>query len=57
MAVIERRGGKAGRRTPSFDEARRMVAIRETRRAFRKFYAQCFWLSSPDLRIDMANAA
>ena len=46
MAEIGRRGGKAGRRTLSSDEARR---------AFRKYYAQCFWSSPADLRISAAD--
>lgn len=57
MAEIGRRGGKAGRRTLSSDEARRMVAVREARRAFRKYYAQCFWSSPADLRIGAADIA
>ena len=55
LATIGRRGGRASRRTLSADEARRMVAVREARRAYRRFHAQCFWSYSPDLRITVAD--
>ena len=51
LAEIGRRGGRKSRRTLSPDEARRMVRVREARRAFRRYHAQCFWSSPPDLRI------
>ena len=28
-----------------------MVRVREARRAYRRFHAQCFWSYDPDLRI------
>ncbi|MFW6218362.1 MAG: hypothetical protein ACOC4K_05160, partial [Verrucomicrobiota bacterium] len=33
------------------EEARRMVRIREGRKAYRRFYSRCFWSSPPDLKI------
>ena len=51
LAEIGRRGGRASKRPLSADEARAMVAVREARRAYRRFYAQCFWSYAPDLRI------
>ena len=32
-----------------------MVSVREARRAYRRFYAQCFWSYAPDLRISRAD--
>jgi hypothetical protein len=32
-----------------------MVRVREARRAYRRFYAQCFWSYAPDLRITAAD--
>ena len=51
FAEIGRRGGKVSRRKLSPETAREMVRIREARRAFRKFYARCFWSYAPDLEI------
>lgn len=48
LAEIGRRGGRKSRRTLDGDEARRMVLIREARRAFRDFHARCFWSSPAD---------
>jgi len=45
LAEIGRRGGRNSRRKLDGDEARRMVLIREARRAYRKFHSQCFWFS------------
>jgi hypothetical protein len=50
LAEIGRRGGPS-KRPLSAEEARAMVAVREARRAYRRFYAQCFWSYAPDLRI------
>jgi hypothetical protein len=57
LAEIGRRGGHASRRTLSPETARAMVAVREARRAYRKFYARCFWSYAPDLRITAADVA
>lgn len=51
LAEIGRRGGKRSKRTLDPETARRMVRVREARRAFRTFYASCFWSSPPDLAI------
>ncbi|MFC1529731.1 hypothetical protein ACFL6R_03335 [Gemmatimonadota bacterium] len=51
FAEIGRRGGKVSRRTLSPEKAREMVRIREARRAYRRFYHQCFWSFAPDLII------
>lgn len=51
LARIGRRGGRVSRRTLSPAQARAMVRVREARRAYRRFYGQCFWSYAPDLRI------
>jgi len=49
LAAIGRRGGLKSRRTLDPQTARSMVRVREARRAFRRFYADCFWSYRPDL--------
>ncbi len=51
LAEIGRRGGRTSKRALSAEQARGMVAVREARRAYRKFHARCFWSYAPDLRI------
>lgn len=51
MAKIGRKGGRISRRALSHDEALEMVRVREARRAYKKFYARCFWSYSPDMVI------
>lgn len=51
FAEIGARGGRKSRRTLTADAARNMVRVREARRAFRKFYATCFWSYRRDLVI------
>ena len=51
LAEIGRRGGRKSRRVLDPDKARRMVRVREARRAYRRFHASCFWSSPPDLEI------
>jgi hypothetical protein len=51
FARIGRRGGKASRRSLSPEVAREMVRVREARRAYRRFYHQCFWSYAPDLTL------
>jgi hypothetical protein len=55
LAEIGRRGGRASRRTLNPEQARAMVRVREARRAYRRFHAQCFWSYAPDLRITGAD--
>lgn len=55
MAEIGRKGGRASRRVLPAEDARTMVKVREARRAFRTFYAQCFWSYDPNLRITAAD--
>jgi hypothetical protein len=55
LARIGSRGGRKSRRTLDPETARRMVKVREARRAFRRFRAQCFWSYRPDLPIGAAD--
>lgn len=49
LSRIGRKGGLRSRRQLSPEQARNMVRVREARRAFRTFHAQCFWHLRPDL--------
>jgi hypothetical protein len=55
LSEIGQRGGRRSRRTLGPEAARRMVQVREARRAFRRFYATCFWSYRPDLVITAAD--
>ena len=55
LAEIGRRGGRRSRRTLDPETARAMVRVREARRAFREFYADCFWYCRKDLEIGPAD--
>lgn len=57
LREIGRKGGKASRRTLDPDTARRMVAVREARRAYRRYHATCFWSHPPDLKIGVDDVA
>ena len=52
LAEIGRKGGKKSRRRLSPEAARDMVRVREARRIFREFHAQCFWFMRPDLQVN-----
>ena len=51
LAAIGRKGGTKSRRQLSSETARDMARVREARKIFRKFHAQCFWFMRPDLRV------
>ena len=53
LAEIGRRGGRKSRRRLDPETARAMVRVREARRAFREFYATCFWSYRADLEIGL----
>lgn len=57
LARIGRRGGLKSRRNLDPETARAMVHVREARRAFRRFYADCFWSYRPDLVIGRDDVA
>lgn len=50
LARIGRQGGLKSRRRLDPADARKMVRLRELRRAFRDFHAACFWSSPKDYR-------
>lgn len=51
LAEIGRRGGRKSRRVLDRSMARAMVKVREAKRAYRRFHAECFWSFDPDYRI------
>ena len=55
LSSIGRKGGKKSRRILSGEDARKMVRVREARRAFRRFHSQCFWYLRPDMRVTLAD--
>lgn len=55
LARIGARGGRKSRRALDPETARRMVRVREARRAFRRFRSACFWSYRPDLVIAAAD--
>jgi len=55
LSAIGRKGGTKSRRRLSSEDARDMVRVREARRAFRRFYAQCFWYMRPDMKVTLAD--
>ena len=57
LAKIGRKGGKKSRRTLDPETARRMVLVREARRAYGRFHGSCFWSYRPDLKIGMDDVA
>ena len=48
LSAIGRKGGHKSRRRLDPDTARRMVRVREAKRAFGRFRAKCFWSFDPD---------
>ena len=57
LAEIGRRGGKKSRRVLDAETARAMVQVREANRAYRRFYARCFWSYDPDYRVGSSDVA
>jgi len=55
LARIGARGGRKSRRTLDPETARRMVRVREARRAYRRYHATCFWSYRPDLVIGLED--
>lgn len=51
LAQIGRLGGLRSRRTLTREAARDMVAVREARRAYRRFHEECFAPAPADLRV------
>ena len=57
LAEIGRRGGRKSRRVLDPETARAMVRVREARRAYRRFHAECFWSCDPAYRIGSSDVA
>lgn len=57
LAEIGRRGGSKSRRTLDPTTARRMVQVREARRAYRRFHTRCFWSFDPDYLVRETDIA
>jgi len=55
MAAIGQKGGKLSRRKLDADTARDMVRIREARRAFRRFFTECFWSHDPQYKVTLGD--
>ncbi|MEI7435800.1 MAG: hypothetical protein WCL16_03210 [bacterium] len=55
LAAIGRLGGVKSRRRLSSETAHNMVRVREARRIFRKFYAQCFWFMRQDMVVTIED--
>jgi hypothetical protein len=57
LAEIGRRGGLKSRRTLAPEAARSMVAVREARRAFRRFHSECFASMPTDRQVTRDDVA
>jgi hypothetical protein len=57
LAEIGRRGGRKSRRALDPETARAMVRVRQARRKYRHFHAECFWSYDPYYRIGMSDVA
>ena len=57
LAHIGRKGGKKSRRALSPQEAKNMVLVREAKRAYKTFYALCFWSFDPNYVIKLEDVS
>ena len=55
LSEIGRKGGQKSRRRLSQEDARNMVRVREARKAFRTFHAQCFWFMREDVEVALSD--
>lgn len=55
LAEIGRRGGRKSRRILDPETARAMVRVRQARRLYRRFHAECFWSYDPDYQVGMSD--
>lgn len=51
FSALGRKGGRKSRRVLESSDARKMVRIREARRAYREFHTRCFWSFDPNYRV------
>ncbi len=54
-APIGRQDGSRSHSTPAPAEARDAARVREARRAFRDYHAQCFWYLRPDMPVTLGD--
>jgi len=57
FSEIGQKGGRVSRRKLSSETAKLMVQVREARRAFKKYHAQCFWSYNPKYQIRPEDVA
>lgn len=55
LASIGRKGGRKSRRKLDSITAHNMVLVREAKRAFRRYQADCFWSFDPDYKVTIAD--
>lgn len=55
FASIGRKGGSKSRRRLSSEQAKNMVRVREARKAYKKYHAQCFWYMSENAKITQSD--
>jgi len=55
LSQIGRKGGLKSRRVLDSKTAKEMTAVRDAKRAFRKFYVQCFWSYDPQLALSKSD--
>lgn len=53
LSDIGRKGGKTSRRNLDPIVARNMVKVREAKRAYKKYFVECFWSFDPNLQITL----
>ena len=56
LSKIGRTGGKKSRKSLSSDFAKKMVLLREAKRAYKKYYALCFWSYDPALKLSFSDS-
>ena len=57
FSKIGKKGGQNSKRQLRSDTARNMVRVREARRAFKRFYANCFWSYKPNTVIQFKDVS
>ncbi|MFH1728419.1 MAG: hypothetical protein ABIA04_08375 [Pseudomonadota bacterium] len=55
LSQIGQKGGKKSKRKLSRMDAINMTRIREAKRAYKKYYSQCFWSYDPKLKITLKD--
>ena len=55
LSQIGRQGGRKSRRRLDSVTAKNMTRVREARRAYKKYHAQCFWSYDPNYKINLQD--